>query len=189
MKFLVRNQATHTEITEAEFLVLSGQYLTRELTSTTLQQFVAIFESFLYETMRTWMLAYPKSLSRRLLSGEDIFSLPDKAAIVNALVEKELKDLFYDRPANWFDRIEDLVKIGVPSSDDKMKFGEIKATRDVLVHGHGIANAYYVENAGHAARAKSSEPLDVTEPYHQASWELIYRLTNEIGDALAAKAP
>ena len=100
-----------------------------------------------------------------------------------------MKDIFYDRPANWFDYLQKLVKIAVPTEADKEEFSEIKATRDVLVHGHGIANAHYVDKAGRAARVQSGQPLDVTEPYHQASWELICRLTREIGDGMAAKAP
>jgi hypothetical protein len=122
------------------------------------------------------------------LSGKDIVSLPDKAAIVDALVEKELKDVFYDRPANWFEYVKAMVNISAPTATEAQQFAEIKATRDVLVHGQGVANAYYVDKAGASARAGSGQPLDVPEPYHQASWELIYKLVRDIGTEMAPKA-
>jgi hypothetical protein len=135
------------------------------------QQFVSIFENFLFDSIHAWILAYPEHVSRRQLSGKDIFGLPDKTAIVDALVEKELKDVFYDRPANWFEYVRAMVKIAAPTPDEAKQFAEIKATRDVLVHGQGIANAYYIDKAGTSARAPLGSPLDVPGPYHQASWK------------------
>jgi len=138
--------------------------------------------------MRYWLLAYPMSLSSRRLSGKDIIALPDKAAIVDALVEKELRDVFYDRPANWFNDLRSRTGILAPTDADAEQFAEVKATRDVLAHGQGVANAYYVDKAGKAARAQSGQRLDIPGPYHQASWELICKLVHDIGKALAANA-
>ncbi|HEY3246390.1 MAG TPA: hypothetical protein VGM03_23845 [Phycisphaerae bacterium] len=102
LKFSHRNRATNSTVNEQNFLSLAQRYIAWELTSATLQQFLSIFENFLFEVLRRWLLAYPQSLSTRQLSGKEILKLPDKAAIVDALVEKELRDVFYDRPANWF---------------------------------------------------------------------------------------
>lgn len=135
-----------------------------------------------------WLLAYPKSLSARQLTGKEIFNLADKAAIIDALVDKELKDIFYDRPANWFEYLKTRIKIDVPDVPDAEQFAEVKATRDALVHGQGIANAYYLDKAGARARAKSGQPLDIPEPYHHASWTLMCKLVLEIGSSMAAKA-
>jgi hypothetical protein len=51
-----------------------------------------------------------------------------------------------------------------------------------------VANAYYVDKAGKAARALAGQPLGIPEPYHQASWELICKLVREIGTGMAANA-
>ena len=134
------------------------------------------------------LLRHPKSLSSRQLSGRDILGLPDKAAIVDALVDKELKDVFYDRPANWFKYLKAKVDAGAPLAAEAEQFAEIKATRDVLVQGQGVANAYYADKAGKPARAQAGQPLEVPEPYHQASWELIRKLVSDIGTGMAAKA-
>jgi hypothetical protein len=189
LKFSLRNFSTNSTINEQDLLGRAPRYVAQELASSTLQQFVSIFENFLSDSLRLWLLAYPQFLSKRQLSGKDIFSLPDKTAIVDALVEKELKDVFYDRPANWFHYLNDHVDTGAPVDADAEQFAEIKATRDVLVHGQGIANAYYyVDKAGTVARAQQGQPLDVPEPYHQKSWELICKLVHEIGTGMAAKA-
>jgi hypothetical protein len=122
------------------------------------------------------------------LTGKEIFNLPDKTAIIDALVEKELKDIFYDRPANWFEYVKGMVNIAAPTVAEAEQFAEIKATRDVLVHGQGIANAYYVDKAGKLARVQPGQSLDVPGPYHQASWTLIRKLVQDIGTEMAARA-
>jgi hypothetical protein len=188
MVFSLQNLATVSTVSEKDLLARAQRYVAVDLSSGTLQQFVSTFENFLLEVLRLWLLAYPKSLSARNLSGREILSLPDKPAIVDALVEKELRDVFYDRPANWFEYLRQKVDVGAPLAPEAEQFAEIKATRDVLVHGRGIANAYYVEKAGRAARAQAGQPLDVTEQYHRASWELIRKLVSDIGTGMAAKA-
>jgi hypothetical protein len=188
LTFSWRNRVTNSVVNEQNVLAHSQRYVADDLASATLQRFVSIFENFLYDELRLWLLAYPKSLSARQLSGKEIFGLADKAAIVDALVDKELKDLFYDRPANWFEYLRGRVEIGVPLAAEAEQFAEIKATRDVLAHGQGVANAYYADKAGNAARAQPGQPLDVPEPYHQASWELIRKLVQDIATEMAAKA-
>ncbi|MHB1158054.1 MAG: hypothetical protein ACYC26_14605 [Phycisphaerales bacterium] len=183
-----RNRATNSIVKESDMLGFVQRYVAVELASSTLQQFVAIFESFLHEVFRSWLLAYPQRLSKLQLTGSDICSLPDKNAILNALVEKRLRDVFYDRPANWFEELRTLANIPSPSAEDAEQFAEIKATRDALVHGQGMASSIYVDKAGKAARVAAGQPLDIPEPYHQQSWELIYKLVQHIGSEMAAKA-
>jgi len=188
LKFSLQNLATQSTVDEKALLARAQRYVAQDLASATLQQFVSIFESFLSDALRLWLLAHPKSLSSRQLSGKEILTLPDKAAIVDALIEKELKDVFYDRPMNWSEYLNDRVDIGAPQPAEAEQFAEIKATRDVLVHGQGMANTYYVDKAGHAARAQSGQPLDIPEPYHHASWELIRKLVTDIGTGMVTKA-
>lgn len=188
VKLSWRNFSTNLTVNEREISGRAQRYVQVELTSSTLQQFVSIFENFLSDTACAWLLAHPGSLSKRQLSGKEILRLPDKAAIVNALVAKELREVFYDRPANWFAALKELVNIPSPNAAECEQFAEIKATRDVLVHGQGVANAYYSEKAGKVARVHSGEPLDITETYHQRSWELIRKLVVNIGTEMAEKA-
>jgi hypothetical protein len=185
---LWENLSTRSSITQKEVAARAQRYIEVELPASTLQQFVSIFENFLFDCVRAWILAHPARVSKRQLAGKDIFELPDKAAIIDALVEKELKDVFYDRPANWFEYVKAMVNIPSPTIAEAKQFAEIKATRDVLVHGQSVANSFYVDKAGHLARSSAGNPLDVPGPYHQASWELICKLVRDMGNDMAAKA-
>lgn len=185
---LWRNLSTRSSINEKDVTTRAQRYIEVELPASTLQQFVSIFENFLFDVTRAWILAFPERVARRQLTGREILLLSDKQAILNALIEKELRDVFYDRPANWFEYVRGLVNISVPSQVQAEQFAEIKATRDVLVHGQGIANTYYAEKSGRMTRAHPGQPLDVPGPYHQESWELIGKLVSEIGTGMAGKA-
>jgi hypothetical protein len=182
----LRNRVTQTRI-GGEDLGQRSQRYTQELASATLQKFASIFECFLHDLLSRWLQSFPQSLASRQISAKDIFALPDKDAIIGALIEKELKDVFFDRPTNWFSYLRDRVGVSPLSDLDVEQFVEIKATRDVLVHGQGVANAYYLDKAGKAARVAQGQSLNVSEPYHLASWELVRKLVREIGDAVAAK--
>jgi hypothetical protein len=188
LTFSRRNLATGSTVSEKDLLSRAEQYVAHELASATLQQFVSIFENFLFDVLRLWLLAHPQSLSSRHLSGKEILGCPDKNAIVDALIDKELKDVFYDRPANWFIYLNARVQTGLPADADAAQFAEIKATRDVLVHGQGVANTYYADKAGKAARAQPGQPLQIPEPYHQASWQLVRKLVRHLGDGMSGKA-
>ena len=108
--------------------------------------------------------------------------------MIDALVDKELQEVFYDRPANWFEYMRTLTKIASPTDAETAQFAEIKATRDVFVHGQGIANTFYVDKAGALARAQPGKPLDIPGPYHQQSWDLICKLVRDISTEMGARA-
>jgi len=82
LTFTVHNSLTGSNVNETELLNLSRRYMARELASATLQQFVAVFESFLYEVMRVWLLSYPESLSSRQLNGRIFFRFPTKPPLL-----------------------------------------------------------------------------------------------------------
>ena len=187
LTFRFHNRTTGSTVDQNALVSLAQRYVSRELPSATLQDFVAIFENFLKEVLHCWLLAFPESLSAKSLTGKEILALSDKQAIVDALVEKELLGLLYDRPANWFNYL-DKNNLAAVDKLDVDKFAEVKATRDVLVHGQGIANDYYMSKAGRAARVQLGERLEIPEPYHRASWELICKLVERVGSDMASKA-
>jgi hypothetical protein len=188
MRFILRNQATNSTVDQNDLLARAQRYVSVDLSSATLQQFVSTFESYLMAVLRLWLRAYPAAVSARQVKGEQILALPDKGAIVDALIDKELQDVLYDRPANWFKYLNGRVALGCPTDGEVQQFAEIKATRDVLVHGGGVATSIYADKAGPLARAVPGQPLDVPEPYHRASWELIGKLVHDIGTTMAARA-
>ena len=116
-----------------------------------------------------------------------VLKAPDKSAIVLTVVDKELNELKYERLADWFAYLERLANLGCPTADEIEKLAEIKASRDILVHNSGIANATYASKAGTRARYRDGEKLEIPEQYHRASWETINKVVRDVSAAAIGK--
>jgi hypothetical protein len=163
-------------------------YVANYHVSYTFQHFVTQFEDFFFDLLRLWLAAYPHSLSRRQLEFGTVLKASDKAAIVLAVVDKELNELKYERLADWFIYLDRLVKLCCPTASEVERLAEIKASRDILVHNKGITNAAYVSKAGNRARFKDGEKLRMPERYHRESWETIKKVVSDVSAAAIAKA-
>ena len=80
------------------------------------------------------------------------------------------------------------MKPGCPTVDEIERLAEIKASRDILVHNKGIANAAYVAKAGSRARCRDGEKLRLPERSHRESWETIRKVVLDVSAAATAKA-
>jgi hypothetical protein len=187
--FGVKNLATGTETTPTTLINRALGYVVNHLPEATFQQFIALFEHFFFELLRLWLRSFPQSLLRKQLEFKDVLDSPDKDGIIRLVVDKQLIDIPYKRPAEWFEYLEGLVKLDCPSADEIEYITEAKASRDVLVHNQGIANKTYVTKAGKIARYREGEKIDVPEAYHRRTWEMIRKMVAEIADAASAKAP
>jgi len=186
-KFTVRNLTTGTVVDEETLLTLAQQYITEYHTSFTFQHFVTLFEEWLFDLLRLWLSSYPNSLARRQIDFNTVLQLPDKAAITLAVVDKELNELKYKRVEEWFAYLTKLVRLDVPTDDEVERLAEIKASRDILVHGKGVANAIYVAKAGVRARCRDGERIEIPEHYHRESWEAIRKVIVDVSDAARNK--
>jgi len=108
--------------------------------------------------------------------------------VIQSVVDKELNELKYERVADWFSYLERLVRLGCPNQSTIEQLAEIKATRDILVHNQGIANATYVSKSGLLARCRAGEELPLPETYHRQSWQTIRSLVQEMTAAAVSKA-
>jgi hypothetical protein len=186
--FSAQNLTTGTVTTQAELAGKARGYMTEQLAEATFQQFISIFENFFQELLRLWLLAYPMSLESRQVEFRAVLQAPDKEAIAQLVVNKELNEVLYDRPPEWFKYLNERAKLGCPSPDEISRIAEAKASRDVLVHNRGIANKVYESKADKLARYKDGERLDIPEQYHRATWELIRKIIADIAAAAIAKA-
>jgi hypothetical protein len=141
--FAIRNPTTGTLITQADLATKARGYVAEQITEATFQQFVSIFENFFFDLLRLWLTAYPQSLGGKKVDFKAVLDAADKAEITELVVRKELNEILYDRPAGWFAYLEDKVKLGCPSEQEKERIAEAKASRDVLVHNRGIASRTY----------------------------------------------
>jgi hypothetical protein len=186
--FNVQNTATGTVTTQADLAGKAQKYVTEQLAEATFQQFIATFENFFFDLLRLWLRTYPRSLSGRMVDFKAVLDAADKDAVILLVVNKELNELLYEQPAEWFAYLEGRAKLGCPTTDEIDRIAEAKASRDVLTHGRGVANKTYESKAGKLARYKDGEPIDIPEPYHRATWELIRKVVSDVSDAAVAKA-
>ena len=117
-----------------------------------------------------------------------ILAAVDLESVKLAAVNRELNELNYRKVRDWFSYLEDLVKLGCPTADEIDRLAEIKATRDMYVHNRGVAGAIYEEKAGNKKRCGAGQKLDLTEPYHRESWQLIRKVVSDVAAAAVAKA-
>ena len=103
------------------------------------------------------------------------------------VINRELNDILYDRPAGWFKYLEEKAKLGCPTPDEIERIAEVKASRDILVHNRSVANAAYIDKAGRLARCKDGQTLDIPEQYHRESWELLRKVVADLCNAAIAK--
>lgn len=186
-KVQFQNRATGSAVTETELPGLAQEYVTGYLTSATFQDFVSLFEHFVFDFLRTWLVQYPKSLERSQLDFRIVLEAADKADIILAVVDKKLVKLAYDRVERWFKYLEDVAKLGCPNQSQIEQLAEIKASRDILVHNNGIANSVYVEKSMGRARFDEGEKLEISEQYHRESWQLMKLVISDIAEAANKK--
>jgi hypothetical protein len=184
----IRNTSTGTFTTQAELAAKSGGYVTVQLTEATFQQFISIFEQSYFDLLRLWLTAYPQSLGKKMVDFKTILEQPDKDAITGLVVRKELNEVLYERPTEWFTYLEDKAKLGCPTQDEIERIAEAKASRDVLVHNKGIANKIDESKAGKLARFHEGDRISIPEHYHRETWELIRKVVSDVSSAAIAKA-
>jgi hypothetical protein len=187
--FSIHNMTTGTMTTQADLANKAHGYVTQQLAEATFQQFISIFENFIADLLRLWLVAYPQSLRAKQLDFQAVLDAPDKHAIVVLMAEKELLDVMHDTPSDWFKYLESRAKLGCPKPDEIDHIAEAKASRDVLVHNRGVANKIYESKSGKLARYREGQRIDIPEDYHRENWELIRKVVADISDAAIAKSP
>jgi hypothetical protein len=186
--FSIQNKTTGTVTTQADLGGKSRGYVAEQLTEATFQQFVSIFENFLFDLLRLWLTAYPKSLGAKTIEFRKILDAPDKETITLQVVNHELNEVMYERPADWFIYLDGKVKLGCPTPDEIARIAEAKASRDVLVHNRGVVNKTYESKTGNLARYKDGQRIDIPEHYHRETWELFRKVVTDLSNAAIAKA-
>ncbi len=186
--FSIRSEITGTVSTQVELANKVERYIAEQLTEATFQQFLSIFENFFFDLLRLWLTAHPQSLLGKQVDFKTVLEAADKDAITELVVDRELNDVAYKRPAGWFAYLEERMKLGLPATEDIERFAEAKATRDALVHNRGVAGKSYMSKAGRFARHSDGERIDIPDDYHRMIWDRLRSLVAEICDAAIAKA-
>jgi len=187
-EFSFRNMNTGTRVDQHLLLERSQRYEVRYLTSSSFQHFVSVFEDYLFGLLRAWLTAYPASLSKKQIEFGTLLRAGQVELVVRSVVDKELNELKYERVADWFAYLEKLARLGCPNPETIEQLAEIKATRDILVHNQGIANATYISKSGALGRCREGEELTLPETYHRASWQTIQAFVQDMTAVAVSKA-
>ncbi len=188
-KFTIRNKITGSVTDQTALSTHIEEYIQKELAEATFQQFISTFESFFFDFLRLWLTAYPRSLGGKKVDVKFILDAPDKDAILQHAIGKELNEVMYERPSAWFAYLDEKVKLDCPSADEIERLAEAKAARDVLVHNRGVVGKSYALKAGRCARYQEGDRMDIAEPYHRETWDLLQKVVADLSAAGLAKAP
>jgi hypothetical protein len=186
-----QNSNTGTRVDGVQLAGRTGAAL-RRLNEQTFKDIIAQFELFTSDLLRLWLTAHISLVEGKALNIRTLFasnSLQDlRQSALQEAVESTILKRAYSRPADWFRYIHEILGNPVVSTNDVEIFAEMKATRDVLEHAGGIANATYREKAGRAARVNVGASLDVTDDYHTETFRLVRQLIEGIANAVIAAA-
>ena len=180
---------------------LAQGYVAGYLAESVFQNYVSLFEDYIFGLIGFWLMAYPKGIVG--LDDDDgddglrktdktvplalITDNPDRESILRVVVDRELDRLRYRRLAAWFDYFEKRARLGMPSPDQVERLSEIKAARDVLVHNRGIVNPTYLLKSGPGSRYADGDRLEIIEPYLRETWQLIDDVVREMSSSAVAK--
>lgn len=185
----VTNPVTGTQTTPQDLVDRAPGYTGGYLTEATFNDFLAILEAFVGDLLRLWLTAFPKSLGEKDLKFKDVLEAGDLAAVARRVVDLEVFEVTYKSPRKLFEYIRQRVGLAPPADADIDRLAEAKATRDVLTHNRGVADAEYRKKAGPLARFATGERIDIPRPYHQEVWELIRKVVTDLADGAIAKVP
>jgi hypothetical protein len=136
---------------------------------------VSLTEDYMSKTLIRIIRAYPNKLVISVKGAEaesgspsvnikDVIRAKSVAQIIQEKATQRVRDAFYAAPEQYFGYHKAVLGFGL--SDPVWKtFVEIKATRDVYVHGDGRVNETYIRKSGSMARAELGQILLVDRDY------------------------
>ena len=139
--------------------------------------------------LQLWLTAYPEDMDlnfdpvtgKRTGKKQEEAKIPlsrllhvrDCNAILAGLVEREVRELTYKRPEQWFRYIDNRLSLACPDATQRPKLYEMKAARDCLEHNRGVINSDYLDKAGTEARYAESDRVQIDEPYLMDRFNLL----------------
>jgi hypothetical protein len=192
--------ATGQEVPAPDLEPLAQRYVTVHLSESTFKGLSGLLEDWIVGLARLWLTAYPvqldaayneaaeRSRSQRReeiqVSLSEILAAPDRAAILEGVVERVVRELAYRRPAQWFRFLDNRVNLGCPDESQRGALCELKAARDALEHSGGLVGPDYIDKAGAFARYAEGDTVQIDEPYLLNRFVLL----REVVEAMAAAA-
>jgi hypothetical protein len=154
---------------------------------------VSITEDYLIDLMRLVLRAHPGRLGRGVRRGESkpTIALEDfiersRDEILEELIRGRVGGALYAKPAEYLAYVASILEVEVPGEAAEA-FIEVKATRDIVVHGDGKANERYIEKSGNRARVALGEVLLIDNAYFDSAIATMKSLIFQLNQSVSVK--
>ena len=159
----------------------------RELLEHSLSLIVSETERTLGEFVRLALTQNAELLgTEKTVKLHRIFAAESLDELRARLIHEQVQGLFFGRPSEYLSEIEKLLGVRL-GKDMKLRYYELKATRDVCTHNAGRANEIYLAKAGELARAFSGALVPVDADYLSKATTCVKRIVNHVGVSLQKK--
>jgi hypothetical protein len=149
----LRSGASYFKTVEASLTLDKMQREFHE--STYLAGLVSIAEALLTDMANEFLVRYPGHIRDKNLPLDALATLGSVGAVVESLSAKTINDWSYGRFSEFVKQVILLYdKKGSLDSALLYHVSELKATRDLFVHGAGEVNKVYLSKAGDKARSR-----------------------------------
>ena len=176
----ITNVRTQSNVSSGDLAALLLTYLDNDLPRLVLYQAVSQFEAFFFDLLGVVLQFNPRALSqkRQVTVGEVLDAL-DYKNLLETIIDRELVELQYKAPSDWFAFLNKIIHLGLPDGD-VARLAELKATRDLHLHNRGVVNDTYLRKSGPLARAVLGSVLPVSRPYVYDGVDFLKRLADRL---------
>jgi len=158
--------------TDEELKEIYERFIAQDLYNNLLVAMVSRCESYLFDVLRAVLRAYPGKITlnvqgveqKRTVDAEVVLNATDLDAVRCSMIEDRIHNLSYAKAADYLRFFHQVAQINT-GDEAFSRFIEIKATRDVIVHNAGRANAIYLVKCGELARAQEGKALPMGAKY------------------------
>jgi hypothetical protein len=148
-------------------LIFRAQYL-RGLFETNIVNMVSRAEAFIQECAALAVCEFPEKIGilseKAGIPADLLLTYDTKEQILKRFVALRCEALMFGKPSEYMDKIQRVLSIEL-DADLCAQYIELKASRDIIVHGRGEINRLYVDKAGAQRRGDVGEELEIDLEY------------------------
>jgi hypothetical protein len=172
--------------TDPELKDIYAHYTSNGLFEAFLVNSVSQFESFLGDVIIEFLKHYPLRITETVqgmpacpnISPKDLVAATDKDELMQRMFSDHVGNIFRQRPSLYMTYLVKLLSVkNDPSFSD---YYEVCATRDLVVHNNGVANALYVEKAGTKSRGTIGKKIPVDQAYYYEALAKLKKVSGAI---------
>ena len=140
-------------------------------------------EAFIQESVSITIREFPEKL--KILSGkagvplELLLEQGTRDDLLERFVTMKCEELMFSKPSEYLAKVQSILSIEL-NTETLADFIEIKATRDVIVHGQGAVSKIYLDKSETKARGKLGEELKVDIDYFKVVIITLKKLSGDI---------